>query len=214
MRIMVVAFLSLYLFVHQGLAAQGPDAVARAVFSAFERGDWATVAASIDSAAAKTFRESELALLASWLASREALQAAKKTGTTFYGYSSDGILKSEDIAKHGSTRIEAFLGKPTFGDLVRLEPQLFLRRWLESVHSEPRDSTIAIRRRIVGVVLEGDSLAHVLYRPEGPGIEYEHVWTTEILVLQRRNAAWKVLLPNQDLAWSIRLMHLLDPSEK
>jgi hypothetical protein len=198
-------------------AQDRPEDIARAAFAAFERQDWNAVVKVVDAAAAVAFRESELALIAAWLDQREAMRAAKREGVTSFGFSSDGILKPEQLARLRNVRVEAFAGAPTFAELAALPPEEFLRRWLQAVHSGQQPAVrlpAGVHRRTLGVVIEGDTLAHVVYRPEGGDMRYEHPWTVEVLALRKDSGVWRILLPSQDLAWSVRLMQMLhEPDE-
>lgn len=198
-------------------AQPAPEDAARSVLAAFERGDWDAVVGAVDPDAIATFREQELALLAAWLEQRDAMRASRDAGERSFGYSSDGVLRPEQIVHLRSVRVQVFPGAPTFGALVALSPAAFFRQWLEAAHDPPPGGELAsdarVRRRVLGAVVEGDSLAHVLYRLEGEGHQYEQAWTVEVLALRRSAGVWRMLLPNQDFAWGVSLMHRLRESD-
>jgi hypothetical protein len=62
---------------------------------------------------------------------------------------------------------------------------------------------------ILGTVVEGDSLAHVLYRPEAPGSRWRESWHVSVLSLRRAAGARWVLLLNRDIADPTDLMDFM-----
>lgn len=171
---------------------------AEAFFSALQRARWNAAAALVDPASAADFRDQNLSMLIAWAENRERIQRVRKAGGGMVAYSSEGTVNTFLLAQFGSTVLRALPGRPTLQQLAESTPAEFVALWLEaSDHGIAPDSAGPSgrpTRRILGEVLEGDSVAHVLYRPEAPGYEYTNPHHVEILQLRRLGQEWRVLL--------------------
>jgi hypothetical protein len=191
------------------LAQSDPLVVARSAFAALDQHDWATIVSATHPEWMSKFRREQLALLVAWAQSRGAMKRPRSSGIRGYSLSAGDSAQAVALAQVKGVRVSVFPGSPTIGSLSELTPDLFLARWFAAISAQP-DSVIPLfdfgPRHLIGAVVEGDSLAHVLYRHDDA--EYDDPWRVEVLALKRSAGRW-LLLPNGDFASRIALGHVL-----
>lgn len=157
-------------------------------------------------------------MLIAWAQHRDELRRVRESGEGAFGYSSSGIVDPELLAAHAAVPLPAFNGSPTLGALAALSTTAVVELLLEASNGEigpGKDGPFQRpRRRVIGEVQEGDSVAHVLYREEGPGIRYTNPHHVEVLQLRRTGDVWWILLTasQHDLADGGSMLHM-DMSE-
>lgn len=194
------------------LAQSDPLDVGRSAFAALDRHNWTTIVGATHPEWLRKFRSEQLALLVTWAQSREPMRRGKASGMKAFDMSVSSLGDSAQaaaLAEVRTVRVRVFPGSPTIGALAALTPDLFFARWLAAISAQP-DSIIPLfgigPRHLIGAVVEGDSLAHVLYRHDTD--EYDDPWRVEVLALKRSAGRW-LLLPNNDFASKIALGHVL-----
>jgi hypothetical protein len=179
---------------------------------AFARADWRAVIGLIDPADITAFRDHELAVLTD---RTEAVLAARREGHRMQGFSSSAVLDLERLARVGSEPQEAFPGGTTLAELATLSPVDFLgacmeagvaaakrlkERAQEHGHLDNTTDSIRSRRRVIGVQAEGEDLAHVLYRWEGPQAD-SHPTCVDVRTARLRDGEWRVCIDSQLRMW-------------
>jgi hypothetical protein len=165
--------------------------VARA-FAAVEAGDWPTVADLTAPDVIDQYRAREIAHLLAWA---EYMATRDQTGAN--GYSSDDVIKPELLRAYGHVKVERVEGAPTIADLAGASPKAFLATWLRVANDTNRRFPIgpaAVPRQIIGAVIEGDALAHVVYR----GMDWIRIVRTQIASLKLLGGRW-ALMDNKDV---------------
>ena len=193
-----------------------PTAAASAFFEALHEGRWADAAGLVDAEAAATLREQRLALLIAWVQHRDEIRRAREGGEGggMFGFSSDGKVDQGQLAVHGTTLLPVFRGSPTLAELASMSTAAFVELLLEVSNSESGPGEEGPferpRRRVLGEVREGESIAHVLYRQEGAGVRYTNPHHVEVVQLRRTDSAWRVLLGmmQNDLAEGGFMLHM------
>ena len=191
-------------------------AAASAFFEAVRQARWADAAALVDPDAAAELRAQQVAMLIAWAQHRDELRRVRESGegAMSFGYSLNGIVDQELLAAHATIPLPAFRGNPALGELAAASPMAFVELLLEASNGEigpDKDGPFQRpRRRVIGEVREGDSLAHVLYRAEGTGIRYSNPHHVEVLQLRRAGDEWRILLTvsQHDLADGGLLLHI------
>lgn len=172
-------------------------ATARAFFAAIEAERWDEAARMIDVDSGETFRQRELSVLVRWAERRDSLAAMRAKGEGMVAFSTDGRLDLALAEKHGRTQLRGAPGIETLADLIALPLPDFLAKSLEltnTPHTLPSGELFARTRRVLGGVGEGEDMAHVLFRTEGPGIRHTDPHQVEVLRLERIDGAWRVEL--------------------
>ncbi len=184
-------------------------------FAALSNMDWEAAANMVDVDAATSFREAQLASLLAWAQHRPAMMESRGRSESF-GWSSDGKFHSDVAEQFVATPITGVAGVETLGELVAMSPLAFVATCLELDNSrseipgpEPR---IPTRRHVLGGVLDGDAIVHVLYRLEGPDYEYTDAHHVEVLRFREGDHVWRVDLTtsNHDIANGFSFMMLAD----
>jgi hypothetical protein len=190
---------------------QTPVETARALFAALEGHSWVDVAELIDAAEIDAFRDHHLDGLVTF-ADSQSIQAEPPERHGISLYLTHGGER-RDLEKHAELKLPVFTDVATLGDLAALTPIQFLVKWIEATQrlggwgSRGPDS----RRIILGEVMEGDSLAHVLYRfdrsAEDPlhASEPPEATDTHILTFRRAGSVWRALV-NRDLVFQPSVM--------
>ena len=182
-----------------------PTDVATDFFAALSLQDWEGAVRFAEPHSLAEFRESQLALFTSWAEQRDVVRRARAEQRDFM-WGADEMLSAEKLERHGDVRLHAFRGAPTLRELAALRAEDFAARQLAAGRNTPS------AYRVFGHVLEGDDIAHVLYRPIDGGLHHEGL-EVSVLHLRRRDGSWQVLL-RQDLAdGTFILFHLDDLDE-
>ena len=182
-----------------------PTRVATDFFGALTLQDWEGAVQFVAADSLAGFREAQLALFLSWASKRSEIRRARDDRTPF-GWSSDGVLRAEDLALHGDVRLHAFADAPTLRELAALPADVFAARFLAAVRGRPTGY------RVFGHVLENDDLAHVVYRPIQEGFVGDPL-DVAVLHTRRRGDGWHVLLSRELADSSFILFHLDEPDE-
>lgn len=181
-----------------------PSQSVQSAFSAFSDGDWRTFASLVHPDALAAFRTSQLGSTVGYtLVKRDPTMRNRNIAITPSEFiSADAIQRAKDF------RIAEFSGNPTIGELAALSPNDFLVRWCVAATGNPDRPWRAfqhVRRHILGEILEGDTLAHVLYRQE-----VKSVWLAGalyVMPLKLFEGQWLLLL-NDDVIWDFPLVRL------
>ena len=187
--------------------ADTPRAVAEEFFARLERTDWDGAAALVRPASRQRLRD--IAMVSTYM------QYATEDETGSGGTTMDDVPGPAEVSRYASRRLYGLEGVHTYGELAALSPEAFLARWFRSLDAELGIS--GIPRVVVEAVVEGDSLAHVLYRPhyaaaKGRGrMELGNArplnWSVEVLTLRRVGRAWRAYL-NDELVFHSPLMQI------
>ena len=188
-----------------GTHRDDPTRVATDFFGALTLEDWEGAVRFVAPSALAAFRESQLALFVSWAEQRDTLTRARAEKKAFV-WTSDGVLRAEQLERHGDVRLHAFAGAPTLRELAAMPADAFAARFLAAVPGGPTGY------RVLGNVLEDETLAHVLYRPIQEGYVGDPL-DVAVLRARRDGDGWRVLL-NRELSDStFILFHLDEPDE-
>ena len=182
---------------------QDPTEVATGFFAALALHDWERAVHLAEPRSLDEFRESQLALFAAWAEQRDVSRRARAERRD-YSWSSDGVLRAEQLDQHGDVRLEAVAGAPTLRELAALPAATFAARHLAAGRMHPG------AYRVLGHVLEGDDLAHVMYRPIHGASQYDQLLVT-VLHLRRHGERWQVLLRQEIADGTFILFHLDEP---
>lgn len=102
------------------------------------------------------------------------------------------------VTRFADTRIRAFRGNPTLGELAALSPSAFVAEVLIASYDSGGPGIPSFHRECLAVVFEDETLAHVVCRA-GPPEMSENPWRVSISSLKRRlDGQWRVL-PAWDL---------------
>jgi hypothetical protein len=198
--------------VPRAIAQPGPAETARTAFVAFERRDWQGLTALVDSERLAAFQREELAYLVPWFNSKEARARAARKGASVFMLSYEDSLPPEAmVAEVPDMKVQVFPNAPTLRELAQLSPAGFFARWCEAVYDVdpdkgPGGGRPSWGRHVVGEVLEGETLAHVLYRSD---LKSRQPWSVERMPLKQSASGWRLLL-NDDIGWTIDLSMLLN----
>jgi hypothetical protein len=166
----------------------------QAAFAAFELSDWQALAATVHPDRLASFQREVLAYLVGWAGSKDARAQAAHGGNMFFAFTYDDSLLPEALPAVANVKIPIFPRESTIGELAKAT---------YGGDTELGKDTSAFRRDVIGQVTEGDTLAHVLYRPRGLARRAEQV---ERMPVKRFGDGWGLLL-NQDIG-SISLFAL------
>jgi hypothetical protein len=158
--------------------------VVKEVFRAYEAGQWNRVAALVHPEGLQRFRTEQLGMAHAW---QDAADAEGKR-----------ILQ-----EHGNPSLIGFPRIRTLQELEQLTPTDLYARWLEGHELKPENyddgRPPVSQRSVLGTVIEGDTLVHVLYRIHTDVGRYGRTNETEVITAKRDGADWRVLL-NKDLS--------------
>lgn len=182
-------------------ATDPPRAAAERLFAALERSDWEAAAAECDAEQLKSFRDHGLGMVA---ISRQ-FDAERPTGSGGAVVEQDMIAGA--LARTGDTPMYGFRSVHTLREAAALSALAFLGEYfaaLDEVFAE-----VSAPRRIVGIVHESNSLAHVLYRRDDAarrkrgrverGDAPPPPWVVTVLTLRQRDGTWRAML-NREIA--------------
>ena len=120
----------------------------------------------------------------------------------------DDSLSSQAVGQMADVRIPIFPRSQTIGELAALSPSAFFALWCETAYGDPSYIPGGVKsqlhRRVIGQVIEDDTLAHVVYRSESR-------YAVETMSLKWSRRGWLLLL-NDDIGWIGDLDFRLDPS--
>jgi hypothetical protein len=125
--------------------------------------------------------------------------------TDVHGFIYDDSVSPAAVAQVADVAVPAFSPPQTLGQLARLSSTAFFEVWSEAAYSR-RNVTLRegseVTRQVIGTVFEGDSLAHVVYRPGR--------WhPVNSMPLSWSSRGWFLLL-NDDISWIGDLDWLLE----
>jgi hypothetical protein len=191
-------------------AQQVPTEVVRSAFAALRDSDWAAFATLMDPDEQKQFRDQQLAVLTAWAQRRPAPVAQNSMSSLSAGSTPDPAA----VSRFSDTHVPAFRGSPTLGQIATMAPRAFVIEWLAAAYSGPLGlhsfsfgGPRSARRVILGAVIEGDSLAHVVYRADG--IVRRYPWQVSVLSLKRQPGGDWFLLIRHELALGPGMLNLL-----
>jgi len=191
-----LAFLAASAFACRGRedAGAGAAAVAGRFLTAVGARQWDSAAAMVDSAELRRFPNEQLAFVANIAEHQhdiERVMSASGSG----GMASFGeplTLDTTMVARNRAWRIRVLEGQPTLGELAALPAQRFYAR----MYALPLNCWFlpSVRAlRIVGTVLDADSLAYVVYQMNPDVLERKVVERkTAVLALTRSAGKWGV----------------------
>jgi len=188
-----------------GAERADPTDVATDFFAALALQDWERAIHFAEPRSLAEFRDSQLALFTSWAEQRDASQRARESGR-MHSWSSDGVLRPEDVERHGDVRFEAFPGAPTLRELAALPAATFAARHLAAGRIAPG------AYRVFGHVLESDDIAHVVYRAIYDALQDDQLQVA-VLHLRRHDEQWQVLLRRELADGAFILFHLDEPDD-
>lgn len=173
-----------------------PHAVADRLFAALAHSDWPAAVAACEADQLTGLRDRGLAVLA---ISRHFAEAPPSGSG---GAVLDAATIASAVAQVGHTPIYGFPDAHTLAEAAALSAPVFASNYLaalDDVYAE-----LSVPRRIVGVVEEGETLAHVLYRRDDSarrkqgrlrrGNAPPPSWTVSVLTLGRRDGEWRAML--------------------
>jgi hypothetical protein len=170
-----------------------PQKVAKQFFAALNERRWDDAIALCDPGSLGRFRDHELASLIAWAENREDM--ARVPGQLF-GFSTEDVLSGDRLAKQATVSLRAAPGMPTIGYLAALSPAGFAAFCLKQADSAdpPNGDDVTERARgsVIGVVTEGESVAHVLFRFVGGGWNYDDPYYVELMRLCKGAAGWLI----------------------
>lgn len=174
-----------------------PEDVFQTAVDAYASGDWRTLADLVHPDALASLRTKQLGSIVAY----SVLEGEMAKGRSV-GFSPSDFAKPEAIEQAKHVRISEFPNAPTIGELGVLSPPDFFIQWCEAAHRtdrhDPRPSIQKIKRSLIGQVIEGENLAHVLYRLEVKSNEL--AGALRIMSLKRDDERWLLLL-NDDIIW-------------
>ena len=182
-----------------------PTEVATDFFAALALQDWDDAVGYLEPQSLAEFRESQLALFASWVEQRDAIRRARAEGRG-HGWGSDGVLRPEQLERHGDVSLNAFAGAPTLRELATLPAAGFAARYLAAGRNAPS------AYRVFGHVLESADVAHVVYRPIQAGYVGDPL-RVAVLHLRHHDGEWCVLMGEELADGAFILFHLDFPEE-
>lgn len=203
-QLVALAAASLALGPHVAVGQPTPSHVAETFFAALRTQRWRDAAAMLDSASAVQFRDRALAILVAMLDARGTPAAMGDSGIGIAAVAMPAAPDSQALRAVADTPISLFSDVRTLGAIGALRPVEFAARYLEVSQRSLRllnpdaatDSLLSAPRayQVIGEVLEGDSLAHVLYRTTDTEVVQEP-HSVNVLYLRRRGSEWRLLLP-------------------
>ena len=190
-----------------------PTQTVEAMFDALARRDWSALATLVHLSALDALRQQNLGLI---ILVTEERRAGKVGG----GYNPQDVVIADHLPQIGNERVPGFLNNPTIAELASLSSTELFVRWCAAVYRpDPQDpvrEVVGLQRRMIGEILESDSLAHVLYRRESRHVEMNELFIdlpgrVMVMPLRKEHERWRLLL-NDDLGWSVDFMELVRPS--
>ena len=181
--------------------ARDPVAVVRALFEAYEAKQWRQAAELVDEKALAHFQVILLALAQTWEMSPNFQQQADETLPPEVAAYFDSV-RSRTLREHGNPLLYYFPGVATLAELQDLPPGELLARWMDGNDLKPEsyddNQPPVFRRAVIGVVPEGDELAHVVYRIHTDAGKMEATQEAEVMTVRHSAQRWRVLM-NRDI---------------
>jgi hypothetical protein len=127
------------------------------------------------------------------------------------GFASSAVLDPERLARVGNEPQRAFPDGVTLAELARLSPRDFLAACMEAGRTAARELSKRARERglidettksspsrrlVIGVQSEGEALAHVLYRWEGPDAD-AHPTRVNVSTVRLIHGDWRVCMDHE-----------------
>jgi len=194
-------------------AQEGPTQTVQAAFAALAQRDWLALANIVDPTRLEKFRQEELGFILLWARQKDSIAEAKRQERP-WSLSGRDSVSPETVAKVGHVQVPAFPGSPTVAQLAAIPPAEFFARWCGVAYGadaerDPVQEVVGLERRTIGQVLEGDTMAHVLYRRESRHVDMDELkidlpGRVMEMPLKRSGRRWLLLL-NDDLgrAWDL-----------
>jgi hypothetical protein len=180
-----------------------PTQVVQAAFQAFSRGDWQTLGAMVHPDALAAFRTDQLGSAVGWTLVRR----DPKTRHRNIAITPSDFVTPDAIEKAKGLRLAEFPGEPTIGELAALSPRDFFVRWCEAAfrnrEHNPWPPMQGLGREVIGEIMEGDTLAHVLYRQQMKSVGL--AGSLKVMSLKQVAGHWLILL-NDDVIWNFPLV--------
>ena len=173
-----------------------PEERVGAFFEALAQERWSEAATLIHPARLKTFQDSEVSMLIALIRKHEALRKAgiRPRPGHEYEISYDPILRPEVLAAYAHAPISGVGGARTIGSASALPSAEFMAHWFGARGQLPDTSFRArfahVPRRIIGGVIEADSVAHVLYRVNLADPRTRKPTSVEIMRLRKHEGQW------------------------
>ena len=168
-----------------------PATTVAAFFDAIARGDGHAALAYVVPEDIPEFRRRELAIITEFFDRRDELramlQAPRPSASAVVGLSPMPPFDSVAVAKYAMMPLAVY-GVRTVGEFAALAPDELLARVL-SQSGEAQSP-----RKIIGYVIEQDTMAHVLFRRDNPWAGGDRQWFVELAHAVWRNGRWYVRL--------------------
>jgi hypothetical protein len=180
-----------------------PRVVGAQVLGAFDAWEWPVVAARTDSTWATTFQRQSISLIGTLLLSR-----LESGGVVQGEIRVDSAPTGALMSQVGKQVVRGLSPTLTVAELAAMSPRAFLLLVLNASVPSPGGIGYArlTRRTLLGIVPDGDSLAHAVYRVMQP---YATSWAVQILTLRRSTTGWYAVL-NADLIPITAVARLVD----
>jgi hypothetical protein len=169
-------------------------AAARSFFDALSTGSHRRASAMVAQADRIVFREKQLASLTSWAFQRDAINSMLSGAAEgAVSFASDGVYRPEELARVAETPLIHIANVHTLGEYAALSPDEFLSLYLDL--STPLSGNVGSdtmerpRYRVLGGVLDGSEVVHVVYRCEAGYDDPHHV---NVLRVVRYADGWTV----------------------
>jgi len=166
---------------------------AGAFFAALQRTEWDTAAKLVDHDWLASFREDQLPMLVPFA---EMSASGKPVGnSSLRSVPADSQTVRRLLTQFGNVVVRGVPGVGTLGQLAQLPPSRFFASFLQAQSQVLASATPPGGKRpswrVIGVVRESDSLAHVVYRYEGPSlVKSKHQGGVSMFQVQRRGRDW------------------------
>ena len=168
-----------------------PAQTVTAFFTAIARGDGRVAVGLVAPEDVVDFRRRELAIVTEFFDRRDelrrAIQAPRPKASAVVGLEPLAPFDSAALAKYATMPLPVY-GVRTVGEFAALTPEELLARVL----SESADGHYP--SKIIGYVIEEDTMAHVLFRRDDPRIRGANPWLVQVAHAMRRNGRWYVRL--------------------
>jgi hypothetical protein len=168
-----------------------PATIVAAFFGAIARGDGHAAVAYVIPEDVPEFRRRELAIITEFYDRRDEframLQAPRPSGNAAVGLSPMPPFDSAAVAKYATMPLAVY-GVRTVGEFAALPPNELLARALSQSGEDQSP------RRIIGFVMEQDTMAYVLFRRDNRWVGGDPQWMVELAHAVRRNGRWYVRL--------------------
>jgi hypothetical protein len=168
---------------------------------------WDSAAALVDSVERVRFRNRAIGLLLLVAEHQQELRRAMR-GSGSGGLATpalDSMPSAALVTRYAAWRVRSYPGSPTIAELAALSSTEFLARAyavnaMDCFLGECTSNSRPLPARVVGQVVENDSVAHVLYRR--PAVDSSRTtssnrWEVDVLHAFQHDGHWRVALPYQ-----------------